>query len=165
MINKSTLLGRLAKDPELKTFQDGGKIANMRIITNRTWKDKTSGEMRQHTEGHTVVIRVPAIAESITSKVKKGDLMYVEGAMETRSWTTGAGEKRYITEVVVRPYGGIVRKLPLSSVPSHTTTESQEHSVDTENDTTHEEVSKNEKEEVNDTETMIDFFAEMDDDI
>jgi single-strand DNA-binding protein len=162
MINKCTLLGRLAKDPELKTFPDGGKIANLRIITNRTWKDKNNGEIRQHTEGHTVSIRVPAIAESITSKVKKGDMMYIEGAMETRSWTTNTGEKRYITEVVVRPYGGIVRKLPLSSVSGNN---SQNKSAEAEVDETQNDASTTPEENTNDAETMIDFFAEMDDDI
>lgn len=116
MINKVTLLGRLAKDPDVKTFQDGNSLVNIRLITSRTWKDK-DGNLQEQVQGHNVVIKVSAIAKSIGEMVKKGHLLYVEGTLEYRKWQDAEGQTRYTTEVAVRPYNGTVRRLPLSSQP------------------------------------------------
>lgn len=114
MFNKCTLVGRLARDPELKEFNNGGSVCKLRLITSRSWKDRDSGEMREKVEGHNVSIYVDALGKRVAAAGKKGDILLVEGPMETRSWTTGDGEKRYITEIAVRPNLGTIRRMPSS---------------------------------------------------
>jgi single-strand DNA-binding protein len=162
MINKSTLLGRLARDPELKTFSDGNCITNIRVITTRSWRDKTTQEMKEQIEGHNVSIRVSVVAKSMADKLKKGDLVYIEGGLETRKWTDAQSVTRYVTEIVVRPYGGTVKKLPLSmsrglsqtgNEPSQTSTSQTEETQDASENT-----------EKSDENSVYDFFADTDND-
>lgn len=112
-VNKVTLIGNLGKDPEIKSFQNGGRIANLRLATTETWRDKNSGERREKTEWHSVVVSSEPIVKFIEGRLKKGHKVYVEGKLETRNYEAkdGSGKKVYVTEVVVRPYAGELKML------------------------------------------------------
>lgn len=99
-VNKVILIGRLGKDPEIRNFENGGMIANFTMATSETFKDKTTGEKREITEWHNITIGRPQLAEIAQKYVHKGDLLYVEGKLRTRSWEKD-GQKKYITEVLV----------------------------------------------------------------
>ena len=103
-VNKVILVGNLGQDPEIRTFQNGGKIANLRIATSEQWKDRNSGERRERTEWHTVVIHSEPLVRVAEQFLKKGSKVYVEGQLETRKWQDQAGNDRYSTEVALRPF-------------------------------------------------------------
>jgi len=103
-VNKVTLLGRLGADPEVRTFQNGGKVCNMRIATSETWKDKSTGERKERTEWHTVAIFSEPLARIAEQYLRKGSKVYLEGQLETRKWQDQSGQDRYSTEVVLRPF-------------------------------------------------------------
>ncbi|WP_234853358.1 single-stranded DNA-binding protein [Paracoccus everestensis] len=103
-VNKVILIGNLGADPEIRTFQNGGKIANLRIATSETWKDRSTGERKERTEWHTVVIHSEPLVRVAEQYLKKGSKIYVEGQLETRKWQDQSGADRYSTEVALRPY-------------------------------------------------------------
>ena len=103
-VNKVILVGNLGQDPEIRTFQNGGKIANLRIATSETWKDRNSGERRERTEWHTVVIHSEPLVRVAEQYLKKGSKVYLEGQLETRKWQDQNGNDRYSTEVALRPF-------------------------------------------------------------
>jgi single-strand DNA-binding protein len=103
-VNKVILIGNLGADPEIRTFQNGGKIANLRIATSETWKDRNTGERKERTEWHTVVIHSEPLVRVAEQYLKKGSKIYVEGQLETRKWQDQSGADRYSTEVALRPY-------------------------------------------------------------
>lgn len=103
-VNKVTLLGNLGADPEVRTFQNGNKVCNLRIATSETWKDKNSGEKRERTEWHTVAIFSEPLARIAEQYLRKGSKVYLEGQLETRKWQDQSGQDRYSTEVVLRPF-------------------------------------------------------------
>ncbi len=103
-VNKVILVGNLGRDPEVRTFQNGGKVCNLRIATSETWKDKATGERRERTEWHSVAIFSEPLARVAEQYLKKGSKIYVEGQLETRKWQDQSGNDRYSTEVVLRPY-------------------------------------------------------------
>ena len=103
-VNKVILIGNLGHDPEIRTFQNGGKIANLRIATSETWKDRNSGERRERTEWHTVVIHSEPLVRVAEQFLKKGMKVYIEGQLETRKWQDQSGADRYSTEVALRPF-------------------------------------------------------------
>lgn len=103
-VNKVILVGNVGKDPEIRSTQDGRKIANLRIATSESWKDKSSGEKREKTEWSSVVIFGP-LADVAERYVKKGSKLYIEGALQTRKWQDKDGNDRYSTEVVVQGFG------------------------------------------------------------
>ena len=105
MLNKVTIIGNLGNDPEIKTMQSGDRVANLSIATSESWKDKSSGERKTVTQWHKVVIFNQPLVKLVENYVKKGSKLYLEGQLETRSWDQG-GEKKYATEVVLRPYKG-----------------------------------------------------------
>jgi single-strand DNA-binding protein len=105
-VNKVILVGNLGRDPEVRTFQNGGKVVNLRIATSETWKDRTSGERKERTEWHSVAIFNENIARVAEQYLKKGSKVYIEGQLETRKWQDQSGQDRYTTEVVLRPYRG-----------------------------------------------------------
>lgn len=107
-VNKVILIGNLGRDPEIRTFQNGGMVANLRIATSETWKDRNTGERRERTEWHSVAIFNPAIVKNVEQYLRKGSKVYIEGQLETRKWTDQSGQDRYTTEVTVRPYAGEV---------------------------------------------------------
>ena len=103
-VNKVILVGNLGQDPEIRTFQNGGKIANLRIATSETWKDRNSGERRERTEWHSVVIHSEPLVRVAEQYLKKGMKVYIEGQLETRKWQDQSGADRYSTEVALRPF-------------------------------------------------------------
>ena len=105
-VNKVILIGNLGADPEVRTFQNGGKVCNLRIATSETWRDKQSGERRERTEWHSVAIFSEPLVRVAEQYLRKGSKIYVEGQLETRKWQDQSGQDRYTTEVVLRPYRG-----------------------------------------------------------
>ena len=104
-VNKVILIGNLGADPEVRTFQNGGKVCNLRIATSETWKDRESGERRERTEWHSVAIFSEPLIRVAEQYLHKGSKIYVEGQLETRKWQDqNTGQDRYSTEVVLRPY-------------------------------------------------------------
>jgi len=103
-LNKVILIGNLGRDPEVRSFQNGGKVASLRIATSETWKDKTSGERKERTEWHSISIFSEPLVRLAEQYLKKGSKIYIEGQLETRKWTDQAGVEKYSTEVVMRPY-------------------------------------------------------------
>jgi single-strand DNA-binding protein len=110
-VNKVILVGNLGRDPEVRSFQNGGKVCNLRIATSETWRDKASGERKERTEWHSVAIFNEALAKIAEQYLKKGSKVYVEGQLETRKWQDQSGADRYSTEVVLRQYGGTLTLL------------------------------------------------------
>jgi single-strand DNA-binding protein len=105
-VNKVILIGNLGRDPEVRTFQNGGKVVHLRIATSETWRDRTTGERKERTEWHSVVIYSEPQARIAEQYLRKGSKVYVEGALETRKWQDQSGADRYTTEIVLRPYRG-----------------------------------------------------------
>ncbi len=105
-VNKVILVGNLGRDPEVRTFQNGGKVCNLRIATSETWKDRNTGERREKTEWHSVAIFSEPLAKIAEQYLRKGSKVYIEGQLETRKWQDQSGADRYSTEVVLRPYRG-----------------------------------------------------------
>ncbi|WP_296427434.1 single-stranded DNA-binding protein [Yoonia sp.] len=103
-VNKVILIGNLGRDPEVRTFQNGGKVCNLRIATSETWKDRNTGERKERTEWHSVAIFSEPLAKVAEQYLKKGSKVYIEGQLETRKWQDQSGQDRYSTEVVLRPY-------------------------------------------------------------
>jgi single-strand DNA-binding protein len=105
-VNKVIIVGNLGRDPEVRSFQNGGKVVNLRIATSETWRDRNSGERKERTEWHSVAIFSEPLAKIAEQYLKKGSKVYIEGALETRKWQDQSGQDRYTTEVVLRPYRG-----------------------------------------------------------
>ncbi len=105
-VNKVIILGNLGRDPEVRTFQNGGKICNLRIATSETWKDRETGERKERTEWHAVSIFSEPLVRIAEQYLRKGSKVYIEGQLETRKWQDQSGADRYSTEVVLRPYRG-----------------------------------------------------------
>ncbi|MCB1336634.1 MAG: single-stranded DNA-binding protein [Maritimibacter sp.] len=105
-VNKVILIGNLGADPEVRTFQNGGKVVNLRIATSENWKDRNTGERRERTEWHSVAIFSEPLGRIAEQYLKKGSKVYIEGQLETRKWQDQSGADRYSTEVVLRPYRG-----------------------------------------------------------
>ena len=110
-LNKVQLIGNLGADPEIRRTQDGRPIANLRIATSETWKDKNSGERREKTEWHTVVCFNEGLCGVIEKYVKKGDKVYIEGQLQTRKWQDQQGTDRYSTEIVLQNFNGTLTML------------------------------------------------------
>ena len=110
-VNKVILIGNLGQDPEIKSFQNGGRIANLRIATSEAWKDKTTGERKERTEWHTVSIQSDGLVGVAERYLRKGSKVYVEGQLRTRKWQAQDGSDRYSTEVVLGGMGGVLTML------------------------------------------------------
>lgn len=105
-VNKVILVGNLGRDPEVRTFQNGGKVCNLRIATSENWKDRNTGERRERTEWHSVAIFSEPLAKIAEQYLRKGSKVYIEGQLETRKWQDQSGQDRYTTEIVLRPFRG-----------------------------------------------------------
>jgi single-strand DNA-binding protein len=105
-VNKVILIGNLGRDPEVRTFQNGGRVCNLRIATSETWRDKATGERKERTEWHSVVIFNENLLRVAEQYLRKGTKVYIEGQLETRKATDQSGGERYFTEVVLRPFRG-----------------------------------------------------------
>ena len=110
-VNKVILIGNLGADPEVKSFQNGGRIANLRIATSENWKDKNTGEKKERTEWHTVVLNSDGLVGVAERFLKKGSKIYIEGQLRTRKWQDASGNDRYSTEVSVGGMGGVLTML------------------------------------------------------
>jgi len=105
-LNKVTLIGNLGRDPEVRFSQDGKKIANLSLATSEKWKDKATGEQREKTEWHRIVIFNKGLAGVAEKYLKKGSKIYVEGMLQTRKWTDNSGVDKYTTEIVLQNFHG-----------------------------------------------------------
>ena len=105
-INKVILVGNLGRDPESRTMQDGNPVVNLSVATSENWRDKSSGERRERTEWHRVVIFNDKLAEVAQKYLRKGSKVYLEGQLQTRKWTDQSGMEKYTTEVVLQRYRG-----------------------------------------------------------
>lgn len=105
-VNKVILVGNLGRDPEVRSFQNGGRVVNLRIATSETWKDRNTGERREKTEWHSVAIYNEALGKIAEQYLRKGSTVYIEGQLETRKWQDQNGQDRYTTEVVVKQFRG-----------------------------------------------------------
>lgn len=110
-VNKVILIGNLGADPEIKSFQSGGRIANLRIATSESWKDKQSGDRKERTEWHSVTIASDGLVGVVERYLRKGSKVYLEGQLRTRKWQDQNGNDRYTTEVSVGGMGGVLTML------------------------------------------------------
>jgi single-strand DNA-binding protein len=105
-VNKVILIGNLGRDPEIRTLQNGGKVCNLSVATSEAWKDRGSGERKERTEWHRVVIFNENLVQVAERFLKKGSKVYLEGQLETRKWADQSGQEKYSTEVVLRQFRG-----------------------------------------------------------
>jgi single-strand DNA-binding protein len=110
-VNKVILIGNLGADPEVKSFQNGGRICNLRIATSESWKDRQSGERKERTEWHSVVLQSDGLVGVAERFLRKGSKVYIEGQLRTRKWQDQSGNDRYTTEVSVGGMGGVLTML------------------------------------------------------
>ena len=110
-LNKVLLIGRLGADPEVKQMVNGKNVARLSLATSNTWKDKNTGEKKEKTEWHRVVIFNEGLVGVVENYVKKGSKLYIEGSLQTRKWTDDSGTEKYTTEVIVQGYGGRIDML------------------------------------------------------
>lgn len=104
-VNKVILIGNLGRDPEVRTFQNGGKVCNLRIATSENWKDRNTGERRERTEWHSVAIFSEGLVRVAEQYLRKGSKVYLEGQLQTRKWQDQSGQDKYSTEVVLQGFG------------------------------------------------------------
>jgi single-strand DNA-binding protein len=110
-VNKVILIGNLGRDPEVRNFQNGGKVCNLRIATSETWKDRNTGERREKTEWHSVAIFQEGLVRIAEQYLRKGSKVYIEGQLQTRKYQAQDGSDRYSTEVVLQGFGGTLTML------------------------------------------------------
>ncbi len=107
-VNKVILVGNLGRDPESRSFQNGGKVVNLRVATSESWKDRATGERREKTEWHQVAIFNEPLANTAERFLRKGSKVYLEGQLQTRKWTDNEGKERYSTEVVLQGFNAVL---------------------------------------------------------
>lgn len=107
-VNKAIIVGNLGRDPEVKSFPNGGRVVSLNIATSEAWKDKTTGEKKERTEWHRVSIFNEALGKIAEQYLKKGSTVYLEGQIETRKWQDQSGADKYSTEIVLRPFSGVL---------------------------------------------------------
>ena len=110
-VNKVILVGNLGRDPEIRFAQNGNKIANFSIATSETWRDKNSGERKEKTEWHRIVVFTEGLANIVEKYLKKGSKVYIEGALQTRKWTGTDGVEKYSTEIVLQGFNSTLTML------------------------------------------------------
>lgn len=110
-VNKVILVGHLGRDPEIRNTQDGRAIANLSLATSKSWKDKRTGERREQTEWHRIVVFNEKLVETIEMYCRKGQMLYVEGSLQTRKWTDAQGVEKYTTEIVLQAYNDTLTML------------------------------------------------------
>lgn len=110
-VNKVILVGNLGNDPEVRSFQNGGRVANLSVATSESWKDRESGERREKTQWHRVVVTTDGLVGICERFLRKGSKVYIEGQLETRKYTDNSGAEKYTTEVVLRPFNSTLTML------------------------------------------------------
>ena len=151
-VNKVILIGNLGPDPEIRQMQDGNPVVNLSIATSESWRDKASGERREKTEWHRVVIFNERLAEIAEKYLKKGLRIYVEGQLQTRKWTDAAGIEKYSTEIVLNRFRGDIQMLDRAG-------DSSDHSRVSDGDSAMDETN------LSNSETSKDSANNLDDDI
>ena len=124
-LNKATIIGHLGADPEVKSFQNGGRIANLRVATSESWKDKATGERKERTEWHTVTISNDGLIGVVEKYLRKGSKVYLDGSLRTRKWQDRDGNDRYSTEITLAGIGGTL--IMLDGKPSGEAGSSNRH--------------------------------------
>ena len=125
-INKVILVGNVGQEPEIRNTQDGREIASFSIATTESWKDKNSGEKKEKTEWHRVVIFSPNLVSIVKLYVKKGSKLYIEGAIQTRKWKDNSGVEKYTTEIVLQQYNSTLQILGNNQNQAETTEQEPE---------------------------------------
>ena len=125
-INKVILVGNVGQEPEIRNTQDGREIASLSIATTESWKDKNSGEKKEKTEWHRIVIFSPNLVSVVKLYVKKGSKLYIEGAIQTRKWKDNAGVEKYTTEIVLQQYNSTLQILSNNQNQAETTEQEPE---------------------------------------
>ncbi|HUF57513.1 MAG TPA: single-stranded DNA-binding protein [Thermohalobaculum sp.] len=110
-VNKAIIIGNLGNDPEVRSFQDGGQLCTFSVATSENWKDRNTGEKRERTEWHRIVIRSEGLIRVVQQYLRKGSKVYVEGKLQTRKWQDQSGQDRYTTEIVVGGFDGTLTML------------------------------------------------------
>jgi len=110
-VNKAILIGNVGADPEIRRTQQGTAIANLRIATSEQWRDKNTGEKKERTEWHTVVVFTEGLVKVVEAYVKKGAKLYIEGQIQTRKWQDQGGNDRYSTEIILQGFGAVLTML------------------------------------------------------
>tara|TARA_B100000700_G_scaffold314497_1_gene401162 strand:- start:65 stop:544 length:480 start_codon:yes stop_codon:yes gene_type:complete len=133
-VNKVILIGNLGRDPEIRTFQNGGKVCNFSIATSESWKDRNTGERQERTQWHNIAIFSEPISNIAEQYLKKGSKVFLEGQLETRKWQDQSGNDRYTTEVVLRPFNGNLTLLDSRS-DGYTPNQQDNNSVNSQKET------------------------------
>ena len=105
-VNEVNLLGNVGSDPDIRSFPNGGRVANLRIATSQSWKDKNTGEKKERVEWHSVTVMADGLVGVVEQYVRKGSKLYVKGQLQTRKWQDQSGQDRYTTEIVIRSFAG-----------------------------------------------------------
>ncbi|CAL7962437.1 Single-stranded DNA-binding protein [Alphaproteobacteria bacterium] len=127
-LNKVVLIGNVGKDPEIRLTQEGKEIASFPLATSDAWKDKTSGERKEKTEWHKIVVFVPQIVEIAKNYVRKGSKLYIEGSLQTRRWLDQSNVEKYITEILLQSYNSVLMLLDSSAKVTHVQQDNSEKS-------------------------------------
>jgi single-strand DNA-binding protein len=133
-LNKVMLIGALGADPEIRSFSNGGRVANLRLATSESWKDKNTGERKERTEWHSVAIFSDGLIGVVERYLKKGSKVFVEGQLQTRKWQDQSGNDRYTTEVVIQGMGGSLTMLDSAGGNASGNAKPAQRSADTYND-------------------------------
>lgn len=133
-VNKVILIGNVGKDPEIRTTQDGRELANITLATSDSWKDKSSGERKEKTEWHRIVVFSEGLVRIVKNYVKKGSKLYIEGSLQTRKWEDASGNEKYTTEIVLQNFNSTLTLLDQKGSPeggsSHRSEDSSKFSAD-----------------------------------
>ena len=147
-VNKVILLGNLGQDPDIRTMQNGKKVCTFSLATSDSWKDKETGEKKEKTEWHRVVVFNEGLIGVVENYIKKGTKLYIEGAIQTRKWTDDSGTEKYTTEIVIQGYGG---RIDIVSAKGNNQEHLESQDMADSNDTSEKKIdSKDDKEKTTD---------------
>ena len=152
-VNKVILLGNLGQNPDIRTMQNGKKVCSFSIATSDSWKDKDTGEKKEKTEWHRVVVFNEGLVGVVENYIKKGTKLYIEGSLRTRKWTDDSGTEKYTTEIVIQGYGG---RIDILSAKGSNQEQSENQDVLENNDVAKKEVTKKEIDSKDNKEKSID---------
>ena len=144
-VNKVILLGNLGQDPDVRTMQNGKKVCTFSVATSDSWKDKDTGEKKEKTEWHRVVVFNEGLVGVVENYIKKGTKVYVEGSLQTRKWTDDKGTEKYTTEIIIQGYGG---RIDIVSAKGSNQELSEDKDISENNDTSNKKVAPNENKDV-----------------
>ena len=154
-VNKVILLGNLGQDPDVRTMQNGKKVCTFSVATSDSWKDKDTGEKKEKTEWHRVVVFNEGLVGVVENYIKKGTKVYVEGSLQTRKWTDDKGTEKYTTEIIIQGYGG---RIDIVSAKGSNQELSEDKDISENNDTSNKKVAPDENKDVlDDNEEDIPF--------